>query len=165
VHGIVSSAVFAREAVEAFLFREARYADENRYDEWLALWTDDVTYWVPANIDEYDPDEHVSIIYDNRERLQDRIARLKSGGAWSQEPQSRMRRLITNVEIEPAERPDERVVISNFVLGELRRGRDAVYFAQQKLRLRHGSDGLRMAAKTVYLVRNNEPLHNLSFII
>jgi benzoate/toluate 1,2-dioxygenase beta subunit len=162
---MVSSAAITREAVEAFLFREARFADENRYDEWLALWTEDVIYWVPANIDEYDPDEHVSILYDNRERLQDRIARLKSGGAWSQEPQSRMRRLISNIEIEPAERPDERIVISNFVLGELRRGRDAVYFAQQKLRLRQTAEGLRMSAKTVYLVKNNEPLHNLSFII
>jgi benzoate/toluate 1,2-dioxygenase subunit beta len=165
VRTVDSGGALARGAIEAFLFREARFADESRYDEWLALWTEDVAYWVPVNIDDYDPDEHVSIIYDNRERLQDRIARLKSGGAWSQEPQSRMRRLISNVEIEPAERPDERVVVSNFVLGELRRGRDAVYFAQQKLRLRHGSDGLRMAAKTVYLVRNNEPLHNLSFII
>jgi benzoate/toluate 1,2-dioxygenase beta subunit len=154
-----------REAVEAFLFREARLADENRYDEWLALWTEDVTYWVPANIDDYDPDEHVSILYDNRERLQDRIARLKSGGAWSQEPQSRMRRVISNIEIEPSRRPDERIVISNFVLGELRRGRDAVYFAQQKHRLRLTAGGLRMAAKTVYLVKNNEPLHNLSFLI
>lgn len=154
-----------KEAVEAFLYREARYADENRYDEWLALWTDDVRYWVPANLDDYDPDEHVSIIYDDRERLELRIARLKSGGAWAQEPQSRMRRLISNIEIEPAERPGEIDVISNFVLGELRRGRETAYFAQQKHRLRATADGLRMAAKTVCLVRNNEPLHNLSFLI
>jgi benzoate/toluate 1,2-dioxygenase beta subunit len=165
VRTAASADALTREAVEAFLFREARLADENRYDEWLALWTEDVTYWVPANVDEYDPDEHVSILYDNRERLQDRIARLKSGGAWSQEPQSRMRRLISNIEVEPSDRPDERIVISNFVLGELRRGRDAVYFAQQKHRLRQTAGGLRMAAKTVYLVKNNEPLHNLSFII
>jgi 3-phenylpropionate/cinnamic acid dioxygenase small subunit len=165
VQTAASAHALGREAVEAFLFREARLADENRYDEWLALWTEDVTYWVPANIDEYDPDEHVSILYDNRERLQDRVARLKSGGAWSQEPQSRMRRVISNIEIEPSDRPDERIVISNFVLGELRRGREAVYFAQQKHRLRQTAGGLRMAAKTVYLVKNNEPLHNLSFLI
>lgn len=76
--------MLSRETVETFLFREARLADENRYDDWLSLWTEDVEYWVPANHDDYDPDEHVSIIYDNRERLQDRIARLNSGGAWAQ---------------------------------------------------------------------------------
>jgi len=161
----VSSFSVTREAVEAFLFHEARCADENRYDEWFALWTEDARYWVPANIDDYDPDEHVSIIYDNRDRLEDRIGRLKSGGAWAQEPQSRMRRLISNVQIEPAEAPDECLVTSNFVLGELRRGRENTYFAQQKHRLRLTAEGLRMAEKIVILVRNNEPLHNLSFII
>jgi 3-phenylpropionate/cinnamic acid dioxygenase small subunit len=162
---MISEPAISRAAVEAFLFQEARLADENRYEEWLALWTDDAVYWVPTNIDDYDPDEHVSIIYDDRERLEIRIARLKSGGAWSQEPQSRMRRIISNIQIEPAARPDEIAVISNFALGEMRRGRETVYFAQQKHRLRSTSEGLRMAAKTVLLVRNNEPLHNLSFII
>jgi benzoate/toluate 1,2-dioxygenase subunit beta len=161
----VSTAAVTRVELEAFLFREARFADENRYDEWLALWTEDVRYWVPVNIDDYDPDEHVSIIYDDRERLELRIARLKSGGAWAQEPQSRMRRLISNVEIEPGERANEYLVISNFVLGELRRGREGTYFAQQKHTLRMTPDGLRMAAKTIVLVKNNEPLHNLSFLI
>ena len=76
-----------------------------------------------------------------------------------------MRRLISNIQIEPADRPDEVGVVSNFVLGELRRGRETVYFAQQKHRLRSTADGLRMSAKTVMLVKNNEPLHNLSFIL
>lgn len=161
----MDSATGVREAVEAFLFQEARLADENRYDEWLALWTEDITYWVPANLDDYDPDEHVSIIYDNREGLQDRIARLKSGGAWSQDPPSRMRRAITNIEIDRSNGSDEISVCSNFVLGELRRGRQSVYFAQQKHRLRWTADGLRMSAKTILLVNNDEPLHNLSFIV
>lgn len=153
-----------RGTIEAFLFREARYADENRYDEWLALWAQDAIYWVPANIDDYDPDEHVSIIYDDRERLEDRIARLKSGGAWAQEPQSRMRRVVSNIEIETFAN-GEIEAVSNFALGELRRGRDAVYFAQQVHRLRPGPEGLRLAYKKVMLVRNNEPLHNLSFLL
>jgi benzoate/toluate 1,2-dioxygenase beta subunit len=162
---LVSDVAVTREAAEAFLYHEARCADENRYDEWLALWTPDVRYWVPVNIDDYDPDEHVSIIYDDRERLELRIQRLKSGGAWAQEPQSRMRRLISNIQLEPAESPNEVLVVSNFILGELRRGREGVYFAQQKHRVRATADGLRMAAKTIVLVKNNEPLHNLSFLI
>ena len=39
-----------RSAVD-FLYREARLADEARYAEWLALWTDDGVYWVPATGD------------------------------------------------------------------------------------------------------------------
>ena len=54
-------------AVVEFLYREARLADEARYAEWLALWTDDGVYWVPATTDpDADPDTHISHIYDNR---------------------------------------------------------------------------------------------------
>ena len=151
--------------VEAFLYKEARLADENRYDEWTALWTDDAIYWVPANLDDYDPREHISLIYDDRERLQDRVDRLKSGAAWSQEPRSRVRRLVSNIEIEPPNEKGEITTSSNFVLGDLRRGVQAVYFARQIHRLRPTTQGLRLAYKKVMLLNNNEPIHNLSFIV
>ena len=154
-----------KEDVEAFLYREARLADENRYDEWTALWTDDAIYWVPANLDDYDPREHISLIYDDRERLQDRVDRLKSGAAWSQEPRSRVRRVVSNIEIEPPNEKGEITTSSNFVLGDLRRGVQAVYFARQIHRLRPTPQGLRLAYKKVMLLNNNEPIHNLSFIV
>ncbi|HEV8142294.1 MAG TPA: aromatic-ring-hydroxylating dioxygenase subunit beta, partial [Methylomirabilota bacterium] len=59
-----------RQAVVEFLYREARLADEARYAEWHALWTDDAEYWVPASADpDADPDKHISHIYDNRARI------------------------------------------------------------------------------------------------
>jgi benzoate/toluate 1,2-dioxygenase subunit beta len=151
--------------IEAFVYREARLADENRYDEWLALWLEDAVYWVPANKDDYDARRHVSIIYDGWERLQDRVDRLKSGAAWSQEPRSRMRRIVSNVEVEEVRGDGVIVVRSNFVLGELRRSLQMVYFAAQVHHLRPVGDGLKMALKKVMLINNDEPLHNLSFLI
>jgi benzoate/toluate 1,2-dioxygenase beta subunit len=153
-----------RRAVEAFLYKEARLADEHRYDEWAALWTDDAIYWVPANSDDYDPREHLSIIYDDRARLQDRVDRLKSGAAWAQEPKSRMRRLISNIEIEAADAGDI-TVRSNFVLGELRYGVQTVYFAAQVHRLRPTAGELKLAGKKVMLINNDEPIHNLTFLV
>jgi benzoate/toluate 1,2-dioxygenase beta subunit len=151
--------------IEAFLYKEARLADENRYDEWAALWTDDALYWLPANLDDYDPHQHISIIYDDRERLQDRVDRLKSGAAWAQEPRSRVRRVVSNIEIDPPAENGEITASSNFVLGDLRRGMQIVYFARQIHRLRPSPEGLRLAYKKVMLLNNNEPIHNLSFII
>ena len=58
-----------REQVEQFLYREADLMDEHRYDEWLALWTDDALYWVPTGSDEIDPKREISLIYDDRTRL------------------------------------------------------------------------------------------------
>ena len=151
--------------IEDFLYREARFADEHRYDEWAALWTDDGVYWVPANSDDYDPHDHISIVYDDRARIQDRVDRLKSGAAWAQEPKSRMRRLISNIEIEPSEPGGDITVRSNFVLGELRYGRQTVYFAAQVHKLRPTGDGLKLAYKKVLLVNNDEPIHNLTFLV
>src|SRR5581483_7241762 len=92
-----------RHQVESFLYREARLMDEHAYDEWLALWTDDALYWVPSNDDDYDPQRHVSIVYENKARLEDRIFRLKSGVAYAQDPKSRLSRIVANVEIEEAD--------------------------------------------------------------
>jgi len=77
------------QAVAAFLYQEARLADEARYAEWLALWTDDGVYWVPATTDPgANPDRHLSHIYDNRTRLETRIKLLQTGVRYSQEPAS-----------------------------------------------------------------------------
>ncbi len=41
--------------IAQFLYREARLADENDYDGWEALWTDDALYWVPSGGADVDP--------------------------------------------------------------------------------------------------------------
>src|SRR5206468_7226753 len=106
-------------AVVEFLHREARLADEARYAEWLALWTDDGVYWVPATTDPgAAPDRHLSHIYDNRGRLETRIKPLQTGYRYSQEPASLMRRLVSNIEVAPAEN-GELVAGLNFALAEL----------------------------------------------
>ncbi len=85
--------------VEQFIYREARLQDEHRYAEWEALWTDDGIYWVPANGDNIDPEQQMSIIYDNRSRIGVRVRQLLSGKRHTQEPRSRLRHLVTNVEL------------------------------------------------------------------
>src|SRR5216683_1264994 len=105
----------SEETVERFLYREARLMDENRYTEWLALWADDAHYWVPCNDDDIDPTREVSIIYDDRERLVQRIDRLLSGSVLAQDPKPRMRRLISNIEI-AEDAGSELTAHSNFIL-------------------------------------------------
>src|SRR5205809_6612917 len=96
-----------RQAATEFVYREARLADEARYAEWHALWTDDAVYWVPATTDPAaDPEKHLSHIYDNRARLDTRIKLLQTGHRYSQEPASAMRRVIPNVELDQAQHAD-----------------------------------------------------------
>ena len=155
-------------AATAFLYLEARLADEARYAEWLALWTDDAVYWVPATTDPAaDPDTHLSHVYDNRTRLETRVRMLRTGHRLSQEPASRMRRLVSNIEVTAAE-AGELNVESNFLLGELavQAGRELHWWigrTTHRLRLVEGA--LRMSSKKVVLVNAAEPLPNLAFLI
>src|SRR5262245_37792957 len=116
------------QAAVEFLYREARLADEARYAEWHALWTEDGVYWVPATTDPAaSSDQHISHIYDNRARIDTRVKLLQTGHRYSQVPPSPMRRLISNIEVERAEDGDL-VVGSNFILRAVHPGeaRDAL---------------------------------------
>jgi benzoate/toluate 1,2-dioxygenase subunit beta len=155
-------------AVVEFLYREARLADEARYAEWLALWTDDVVYWVPATTEpDADPDKHLSHIYDNRGRLETRIKLLQTGHRYSQEPASLMRRLVSNIEVRVADN-GELVAESNFVLAELAiQARREMHWwvGRTTHHLRRVGGGLKMCRKQVVLVNAAEPLPNLSFLL
>ncbi|HKA56259.1 MAG TPA: aromatic-ring-hydroxylating dioxygenase subunit beta [Candidatus Binatia bacterium] len=153
-----------RHQIENFLYREARLMDEHAYDEWLSLWAEDMLYWVPCNEDDIDPQRHVSIIYDDRPLLEDRIERLKSGAAYAQEPKSRLRRVISNVEIEEGEN-GEVTTYSNFNLTELRRGKQDTFAGRTIHKLRPQGSGFKIAYKKVLLVNNDEVIDNLTFLI
>src|SRR5205809_6560319 len=87
-----------RQAATEFVYREARLANEARYAEWHALWTDDAVYWVPATTDAAaDPERHLSQIYDNRARHDTRVKLLQTAQRHRQAPTLLMHRLIDNV--------------------------------------------------------------------
>lgn len=155
--------VSLRERVEEFLFYEAKLIDEHLYDEWLGLWTEDGLYWVPCNTDDADPARQAMIIYDNRARLGERIYRLTSGAAWAQQPRSRTRRLISNVEVRPND--GGYVVESNCIIAELRRSRQDIFAARMLHTLRPAGESFQIALKKVLLLNNDEPIDNLTFLV
>lgn len=149
--------------VEQFLYREARYADEFDLDAWEALWTTDAIYWVPAGGD--DPNTQMSIIFDNRSRIGLRVRQLKTGKRHSQIPRSRMRRVVSNVEILGTEDNGDVTVEANFVLVESRvRGRET-WAGRYTYRLRLVDGQLRIAYKKVALVDRDHDLPTMSFLI
>lgn len=153
--------------VEAFIYREARLADEFALDEWEALLTDDFHYWVPAGRLVGDPAEQLSYLNDNRARIATRIRQLKTGKRLAQLPQSPMRRVVSNIEI--LEEDDQEIgVAANFVIYELaiQSSRELrVWPGHVRYRLRRNNDALLMAAKWVELVTAENGLRNLTFLI
>jgi 3-phenylpropionate/cinnamic acid dioxygenase small subunit len=119
---------------------------------------------VPTGRDEIDPKREISLIYDDRIRLQVRIGRLKSGFAHAQEPKSRMRRIVSNIVIEETEN-SEIIVQSNFLLAELRRGKQDLFAGRTIHRLRPYQESFKLVYKKVLLVNNDESIDNLTFLI
>jgi benzoate/toluate 1,2-dioxygenase subunit beta len=150
--------------IERFVFREARLMDEHRYEEWLALWTSDAVYWIPCAHEDTDPLRQVSIIYDNRAKLGDRIARLQSGSVLAQDPKPRMRRVISNLEIERTT-ATEATVESNFVLVQARGANQYVWCGRSTHRLREQDGGIRIAHKKILLVNSDQEMPVLQFLI
>ena len=155
-----------RDQVEAFLYLEARLADESRYDEWLELVADEMHYWVPVGRADYDPSQRISYINDNRNRLETRIRQLQTGVRYAQSPPSPMRRVISNVEFLEVDEPHV-AVGSNFVLYEhsVQASMELRTWAGRAThRLSRHGDGWRMTAKTVELVNSAVSLPTLAFL-
>ncbi len=122
--------------VEQFLYREARLLDDRQFHQWLTLFTDDIRYWMAGRSNRYpksskaiailDPDRYVeddrtrenelAILDEDKTTLAGRVARLDTGMAWAEDPPSRTRHLISNVETEPGDAPSELKVYSNFIV-------------------------------------------------
>ena len=109
----------------------------------------------------------MSIVYENESRLEDRIARLKSGAAYAQDPKSRLRRVVSNIEIEEGEvgKTGEVTVNSNFNLTALRRSRMDTFAGRTIHTLRPEGDSFKIAYKKVLLINNDEVINNMTFLI
>jgi len=109
-----------RDRFRALIEKEARFLDQLRFDEWLAMYTAECIYWVPGTPEAGDPRREIAISFDDRRRMEDRIYRLRTGYAWSQAPKSRTVRMVSNVEVFAAKQNDARMVRSNYLISEFR---------------------------------------------
>lgn len=106
-----------------------------------------------------DPRREVTVFFDDRERLQDRIYRLRTGKAWSQVPPSRTVRMVSNVEVFNAE--SAFMVRSNLLMTEFRSGETRLIAAWCAHRLGAG----KIEAKQVNLIDRDQNLRNPSLLL
>ena len=161
--------------VEQFLYREARLLDERRFHEWLELLTDDIHYWMGSRSNRYprtskaiailDPDRYVeddlakadelAILDENKQTLDGRIARLDTGMAWAEDPPSRTRHLITNIEVEPGDSAAEVKVYSNFMVYRSRAETEQdFYVGARRDVLRRVAGAWKIAGRRITLDQN-----------
>jgi 3-phenylpropionate/cinnamic acid dioxygenase small subunit len=88
--------------VSALILDEARCIDQKRWDDWIALYTEDAVFWMPSWKDEgsttSDPEFELNLIYlPNRQGLEDRIYRIDSGDSFASVPLDRTTHVVGGV--------------------------------------------------------------------
>ncbi|MCZ4316888.1 3-phenylpropionate/cinnamic acid dioxygenase subunit beta [Comamonadaceae bacterium G21597-S1] len=108
--------------ISQFLYREARLLDQEEYEQWLGLMTEDVHYWMPGIQARHRKDKalrhdlhRMAFFDDDMTGLRRRVTRFMDPTAWAEDPPTRSCHVISNIEIEPTEVEGEYRVYSTFV--------------------------------------------------
>lgn len=149
--------------VEQFLYHEAQLLDAQRFEEWLALFTEDATYWLPLEREQKDPLETSSIVYDDRTLLELRVKQARHPRAHARLPLARTVHQVSNVIFKETEK-DEFEVHSTLVLVEFRAEKQRVWGALVNHRLRRAGEGFRIARKRVDLVNSEGELDGIAIL-
>ncbi len=157
----------SRAEIEDLFYHEAELLDAWKLDDWLALMTDDATYYVPPN-DKPDADHRFTLftIADDIVRLRERIIRLKDPNCHAEYPPSRTRRLITNVRVTGHD-GDTISAAANFSIHRYRRGgAHQEFVGRYRYKLRRVSGLLKIAERRAILdAEELGALGSVSFIL
>jgi 3-phenylpropionate/cinnamic acid dioxygenase small subunit len=142
-----------RATFEDFIIHEARLLDARKFRDWMGLFAEDGTYWVPAVPDQQSPFDQASLFYDDRDLMKTRVERLEHPRIHVQTPPSRTAHLVGNVVIEATDTAKgEYVVSSTLIMVEYRDDAQRVFAGRQQHRLRRDGETFRIVQKRVDLI-------------
>ena len=151
------------DAIQAFLFQEARAQSEKRWADWLAFYADDASFFMPSWDDDdtltTDPTNEVSLIYyPNKQGLEDRVFRIETERSSASTPDTRYNRAISNVEILVQDEKSVEVCF-NFTTHSFRYHIVDVYFGTSTYKI--DTSGPKPLIKSKYVVLKNDYIHHM----
>lgn len=151
---------------QALLTAEVHLLDDRAYEEWLRLFAPECLYWMPVDPDCTDGAGRLNVVYDDRARMTDRVARLTSGTAFSEEPPTRTARVLSGVQVDGGTGApgDPLVVRSTFCLTAHRAGQQRHLAGRCTHRLVHVDGELVIAEKRVALLGSDAPQRPMTFL-
>ncbi|MEQ1889681.1 MAG: 3-phenylpropionate/cinnamic acid dioxygenase subunit beta [Alphaproteobacteria bacterium] len=171
-------ALLLQREIETFYYVEAELLDERRFEEWLDLLTDDIVYFMPLrrNVKFGSQDEAENSVEgvdaawfdEGKHTLTQRVAQIKTGIHWAEEPLSRVRHLVTNVQVTDAgpgiAGARELGVKSRFLVYRNRVDDETDIFVGQRAdRLRKVDGAWKVARRVILLDQSTLLAKNLTF--
>ena len=144
---------------EQFLFHEAHLLDTQQYEEWLSLFTEDATYWVPLEQNQKDPQQTSSLIYDDRTLLELRVKQMRHPRAHARAPLPRTVHQVGNVAVR------DLLVTSTLAVVEFRNDKQRLWAGLVEHRLVRNADSFRIARKRIDLVNSEGEIEGLTILL
>ncbi len=146
--------------IEQFYYQEAEILDSREFKVWIELLTDDVEYWMPIRStralgdeeNEFSKPGEGAFFDDNKEYMEERVRKLYTGFAWSEDPPSRTRHFVSNVRITRRLSDVEYEVSCNFLLYRTRLAKTVDTWVGRRDDVLRKVDGQwRIARRHIYL--------------
>ncbi len=156
--------------IEEVMIEESWLLDGNRFEDWLALMTDDIRYWAPVreNLGRDEEDFHqlhlLTHFDEDRMTMGLRVARLRTGFAHAEEPPSRRRHFVSNVKILDASSPESVQVASNFIVFRSRPGlEEHLFVGGRRDQWVHTEAGWRLRERMI--IFDHDVIENITVFI
>ena len=166
-----------KEEIEQFLYHEAELLDEKRFEEWLALLTEDVRYYMPirrnVKFSELDREftrqgKDINWFDEGKDTLTRRVNQIQTGIHWAEEPLSRICHMVSNVQVlqttPSVSTPQEVSVKSRFMIYRNRVETETDFLVGKREDLLRKVDGeWNIAQRRIILDQNVLLAKNLTF--
>ena len=160
--------VALEQRVARFLTLEARLLDDQRYSDWVGLYTDDCVYWAPVDPSMANPREGVSHFHDDIQILRARVHRLENPRVFAPEPCPRTARIVGNPLVEARDGDNGEVTVASTLLLLEYRSRDRFEEDQRSFGgrvthvLRPHGDSFRIRSKRIDLINAAGPFNAIA---
>ena len=145
-------------AAERVLYLECEYLNLGRYDEWLALFSEDCVYWAPLSPTQDDAQSHSSLFHEKRGLMRMRIDRITHEAAHSLAGGNRTSRSVGPAALrEIEEESGDWIVERRFQMIERQGERVRSFAGRFTYRLTPVGENLRIREKRVDLIDCDAP--------
>ena len=151
------------EKISQFLFQEARFLDDEQWDDWIECYAPSASFWMPAWDDDdqltTDPQSEISLIYyPDRQGLEDRVFRIKTERSSATMPDTRTSHNISNIEV--IERDGDKLTVRfNWNTLSFRYKTSYSYFGMSRYEIDFSGDQPKILNK--YVVLKNDYINQV----
>lgn len=149
-----------------FVVQECRLLDEEKFMDWLELFTEDGIYWMPLERWQTEEKLTTSLLYEDYFLLTVRVRRLADAYTFSQHPKSRGQHTLQTPTVDQMdEAKNEYLTFTPFQFVEYRNDHQDFYAGWMKHTLTVQDGALKMRMKRIDLVNCDAPHGNIQLLI